>query len=320
MTAARRGASIVVVTVTVLLALGAIGVFGLRAAVGGLVRSEEFRETTARLIERSLRPIVPNAMVHVGASNLTGLLSVELTDVTVRSSHNMEATLTFATLVVKPALASLVLPGPYRAEAVAHGGGGAELHLNLAVPRSAFLGETKAGDTVDVTGDGTRLDAAKLGLLILGGNGIPSLKVMQGMSRTTFSFSRALTPADATRSWSRRGQIEWITDDLTLALATDEARAVALPELRLGFTLDDYVLSIAQPVLLPDPTGQATLVGKIVLPQQADTAPAWDLEVTVSDTPAFATALPRVLGCEQLPATGHYKVTGPVARSRCVDL
>lgn len=270
----------------------------LRLVAGALARSDDFRDLSARLMERVAGGLMLQPLITVGASDLTGLMTLELSDIKILSARDPSVHIIVSQAALAPDFSNFesgtaVFDGTMT---LADGG---SIQLDISVPldglRPKPLSEARVLATFDDVG------ARTLGNLALDSLGLAGVRVMSGAASGRVTMDRTTGEARVTLTGCE------------LALAADEARRAKIAPTEIDLRRRGDRLELVSPLALEDDDGRATLTGWITV---ADVTSA-EITVETVGAPQFAGALPRILGCESDLAAPRYQVSGPLGRGTC---
>jgi hypothetical protein len=285
-----------------------------RYAAGALVASEGFRETAARQLEKGLRPFIPQALVAVEESELSGFGEVVLRRMSVRSEQKIDASVAIPELRVRPHWLTLLMPGRTELEANARLNGDGNARLVLSVPLKVMI--RGAGDAdAELDGSFERADAPTvLALALASGHG-RAPRFAKGLFDGEIAIKKGV---GADRNTSRK------LGHATLrfyeaAYALKDGREEKLSPFEAVLDLRDYAVKIAEPFLVETAAhdARALVGGGFLLPRHADQNVGWDLDVTADGRPGFKDDLAQVFRCQTAPDSPRFKIVGPVADARC---
>ncbi len=299
---AKLGAVVVVILV--------LGIALARIVAGTIVGSDDFREVAIHLTEQRLRPVLPQAMVTLERLALTGVATLELTNLALRSEKNLDLELHVPSVRLTPDLLSaLTSPQVAFAMAVDFGGGGT-MALTGQLPRTALI-QRKAEGTLELAGKLSHIAAAPLASFWLAQGKGPNIQLADGRLSGTFRISKPLQQAG-----QRMGALDLQLDNSTWKFpgAGDEAELV-VPTMPLSLAVKDYALTLERPVILPERFAAASLSGALVLPHLAGHEPVWDLGIVT--TGPGNTSLARLLRCATPPMALRFHVSGPISGPHC---
>src|SRR5262245_2001516 len=88
-----------------------VGVVGLRVAAGYIVSTAEFRSQVNSLLETTLRPVVPGAVVEVREAELKQVATLELRYVMIRAGKHLTEVASVPKVRLTPRLLTLLADG-----------------------------------------------------------------------------------------------------------------------------------------------------------------------------------------------------------------
>lgn len=299
-----------VVIILACLVLGA-----LRYAAGALVASEGFRETLSRQLERALRPFVPHALVTLEESELTGVATVVLRRVSVRSEEKIDASMTIQELGARPRWQTLLLPGATELSMEARFSGEGSAIISLVLPLKALLREQSGDDpAVELTAAFTKIDApSALALALAAGRGLGP-RLARGFVDGEIAISKEIGDDRATSKKTGHATLRFYEAAYIL-----EERDEPLAPFAAAVELRDYKVKIAPPFVIETQThkNRVVVAGLVLLPNRAEQSVSWDLDMTATGKPRFLDDLGNIFHCQTPPSAPHFRITGAVADARC---
>lgn len=303
-------------TLVVICVLALALTVGLRIVVGAIVSSDEFTSSLAHLIERGVHVVMPGAMVEIGETELSGLASLEIQNLTVKSAKRLEVLIAATRTRVSPNLLSMVKSGPLTlaVDSVLTGSGRAE--AQIFVPKEAIFNKDQPAK-LSVEGFLSQIEAPVAARLIFSESTSPSLSPTKGIAAVKVSLQMPFAPN--TRLKGLTGSLEGQVDGLEVLVSAPGAqpRVLTAPSLKAVWILNGKQLVLNEPIKLREPAGEATISGGLRLSTVSGAEAAWDLEVAVLGDSGLSVQMAKALRCIQLPASSVFHVRGPVSKPAC---
>lgn len=292
-----------------------------RVLLGLVVGSAEFRDLTARALEQALGQVLPGVMVEFDSVELSGLYQIDMANLLVRSGQKVDVTVIAPTLHISPRLGPLLARGLLVVDLDVTLPEGGRLESQIAAPlRWIVAPKSRQGERFEpylaLEGRFEGLSIPPLFALWMAGENRPAIQLTAGRVTGRFAIRK---PVGATRVTGRKsGRVDLqILSPRWIVAASEEAREVKPANMDVSLELQDFVLSLRQPLVFQDTTERAVVTGALLLPKYADEDLAWDLIVQSQGSGHPQQGLARLLRCKNPPEKPTFAVKGHLGAPRC---
>ncbi len=293
--------------------------FGLRQFAANVVESESFLSGVNESLEGAVKTVLPHAMTEIKGLRLTGLATLEVRGLSMRSDKQLDVHLDVPKIRITPALLSLFGSAPVRFTATGELGATGKFSVAGSVPKFLILDpESRGGAASELKIDGTfsRLNAVLVSALVFAEVSNPSIHLTRGMLTGDFSFKKPLG-GGRSAGGKKSGELKGALDEQEWGLSVGPVKAIKPPSMPLLLRLKDYTVELLTPVVMTDKIGRATISGALRLSERADRTPAWDLDVNTEGV-LVQGSMAKLFKCKQAPTAAHFTVVGPIAATTCM--
>lgn len=293
---------------------------GVRMLLGLVVGSAEFRDTTARILERGLSQLVPEVMVEVDSIQLSGLTQLQIANLLLRSGQKADVTVIVPTVHVAPRLWTLLKSGLLVADLDVVLGENGRIRTQVAAPFRWIMGGRPKSERLEpylaVEGTMESVAVPPIFALIMAGENRPGFQLTGGRVTGRYSMRK---PVGVTRATGHKsGRIEMQILSPRWVLSTPEgARELNTANLDVSLELQNFALGLRQPLVFQDLKERAVVTGTLLLPKYIEEDLAWDLIVKAEGSSNLALTLGRLLRCTKVPSSSTFTVKGRITTPRC---
>lgn len=291
-----------------------------RILLGLVVGSAEFRDTTARVLERGLGQLITGAMVEVDSIQLSGFSQLHIANLLIRSGQKADVTMIAPTVHVSTRLWTLIRSGLLVADLDITLVENGRIKTQVAAPFKWILGGRSKSERLEpyLAMEGTieGVSVPPIFALVMAGENRPGIQLTAGRLTGRYSIRKPVGVTRATGHKSGRIEMQILSPRWTF-MAPDGPRDLNTANMEVSLELQDFALGLRQPLVFQDRKERAVVTGALLLPKYAEEDLAWDLIVKTEGSTHLALGLSRLLRCGKVPSKTTFTVKGRISSPRC---